>query len=748
MENIDLSQFFGIFFEEAEEHLENMESLLLNLDLVAPDSEDLNAIFRAAHSIKGGSGTFGFTDMADLTHEAETLLDRVRKSELVLTRAMVDCLLSSKDVLTEMIAAHRANEVLEHPQVMSLVLDLRHLATTEHKKIVVGVRADDTLHKTIAHAPEAFNTGMDYGKMPDSKRWLLTFGPISTDIHQVALDSVFADFAMIGYMEEVQRGGHDQPYILYITTIADADEMIDLLQFVVDKSHVSIKQAEVINDDLIVNSAKTTDDDFGFFDDEPAAKPDAYGLFTEEPQAASLAYGFYDDEKSASSVVDESFGFFEPINPVIIGTSVVVTQATTKVSASQNDALSTTTIDKRTVSTSKKVEKTVASDTSIRVSVEKVDQLINLSGELVITQAVLLQKSEDLNLTQHQPLLAGLADLERNTRDLQEAVLSIRMLPISFVFNRFPRMLRDLAAKLNKEIELTVLGESTELDKGLIEKVADPMTHLVRNSLDHGIELPAVRLAKGKSAHGTITLSAFHKGGNVVIKVSDDGAGLRRDKIVAKARERGFKIADDASDSEVWNLIFEAGFSTAEAITEVSGRGVGMDVVKRNILEMGGTIELESVVDQGTSVTIRLPLTLAILDGMSVNIGEESYIIPLNAIVESILLKPKDIHSVSGHGAVIEVRSEYLPVMDLRILFSVESSSHLTAGDQLAVIVESDGIKTALLVDELNGQHQVVVKSLESNYRKLPNISGATIMGDGRVALILDISALVRMSRR
>jgi two-component system chemotaxis sensor kinase CheA len=384
---------------------------------------------------------------------------------------------------------------------------------------------------------------------------------------------------------------------------------------------------------------------------------------------------------------------------------------------------------------------------TIRVGVEKVDQMINLVGELVITQAMLAQAASKVDPVQFERLMNGLVQLERNTRDLQESVMSIRMMPISVVFSRFPRVVRDLSQKLGKQVELKLSGENTELDKGLIERISDPLTHLIRNSLDHGIESTEARLRNGKSAVGTITLSASHQSGNIVIEVGDDGAGLNRDLILSKARSRGLPVSDSMSDQEVWLLIFEAGFSTAEQVTEVSGRGVGMDVVKRNISAMGGRVEIQSVGGVGTRMTVRLPLTLAILDGMSVAVGQENYIIPLNYVIESLQPKKSMIKTVSGVQRLIQVRGEYLPVVALYEAFGIKEHTE-DVENSIMVVLEADGTKAALLVDALVGQHQVVIKSLEANYRKVHGVSGATIMGDGHVALILDVSALVGMARR
>ncbi|WP_313562874.1 chemotaxis protein CheA, partial [Diaphorobacter nitroreducens] len=383
---------------------------------------------------------------------------------------------------------------------------------------------------------------------------------------------------------------------------------------------------------------------------------------------------------------------------------------------------------------------------TIRVAVSKVDQLINLVGELVITQAMLAQNSRGLDAGVYQQLLAGLADLDRNTRDLQESVMSIRMIPMSIVFNRFPRMLRDLAGKLGKKVDFVTHGEATELDKSLVEKITDPLTHLVRNSCDHGIEMPADRLAAGKPEHGTITLSASHQGGSIVIEVRDDGKGMSREKILKKARERGLDVSDAMPDSEVWNLIFAPGFSTADVVTDVSGRGVGMDVVKRNITALGGSVEIDSAEGYGMRVSVRLPLTLAIMDGMSVGVSDEVYILPLSSVVESFQVNGGEVNTVAQGSQLVKVRDEYMPVVALEKIFQVPRSD-ANSTSSIMVVVEADGSRVAVLVDELLGQHQVVVKNLETNYRKVPNVSGATILGDGTVALILDTAALVRRAR-
>ena len=380
---------------------------------------------------------------------------------------------------------------------------------------------------------------------------------------------------------------------------------------------------------------------------------------------------------------------------------------------------------------------------SIRVGTEKIDALINLVGELVITQAMLQQIAGDLDPVQNEKLLQGLSLLDRNTRMLQEAVMATRMLPVDAVFSRFPRMVRDLSTKLGKQIRLETVGEGTELDKGVIERIADPLTHLVRNSLDHGLENAEQRLAAGKDPTGTITLRAAHQGGHIVIEVADDGRGLDRERILAKAAERGIPVPANPADADVWQLIFAPGFSTAEQVTDVSGRGVGMDVVKKNVQALSGQIEISTRPGQGTCVTIRLPLTLAILDGMSVRVGDDVFIVPLNCVVESLQPQPGQVRTLSAGARVVKVRNEYLPLAPLHELFRIRTDAP-EPETGILVLLESEGRKVAAQVDELVGQQQVVIKSLEANYRRVGGISGATILGDGRVALILDVAELVR----
>jgi two-component system chemotaxis sensor kinase CheA len=746
--SIDMSQFYQVFFEEAQEHLNSMESLLLELDISDPDAEQLNAIFRAAHSIKGSAGTFGFTDLAEVTHVLENLLDRIRKGELALRPEMIDAFLDAGDVLKDLLAAHRGDGVADHSQVEGMCKRLSDLTVS-------------TATTVPAQAPAPASAVVTEVAGQTSPGDLDVSFVLDMDAAEAAnaVENLVAELGQRWTVEVIERASAaEDPWRLRLAAEADPEIVRGMLEFVARSDSIRIGLAGSIG-----RIADGSDGAYGFFDDEaPAAKTEAdesWGLFSDEPKVAVApvddSYGFFVDvpAPAATAAVSpaptlalaaqagsegEGFGFFVDVP------TPVATPALPAAPVRSEPAAAPT--EKSGAAKRAAPKPAGGGETSIRVDVDKVDQLINLIGELVITQAMLAQSASTLDPVEFERLHNGLAQLERNTRDMQESVMSIRMMPISVVFSRFPRVVRDLAQKLGKQIELKTTGEGTELDKSLIERISDPLTHLVRNSLDHGVEMPEDRVAKGKSPVGTITLKAYHQSGNIVIEVGDDGAGLNREKILAKAREKGLPAHDQMTDNEVWLLIFEPGFSTADQVTEVSGRGVGMDVVKRNITAMGGRVEIESMTGIGTRMTVRLPLTLAILDGMSVAAGKETYIIPLGYVIESLQADHSMIKSVSGVERLIQVRGEYLPVVALYEIFRIPGTvTQLDKG--IMVVLEADGVKAALFIDALVGQHQVVIKSLESNYRKVPGVSGATIMGDGHVALILDVGALVHMAK-
>ena len=681
--DFDLTQFYQIFFEEAGENLDQMEQMLLNLNLETADDEELNGIFRCAHSVKGGAATFGFSDVAELTHQMESLLDRLRRHELQPNAAMVDVLLESADASRSLLARHQAGGEGEPMETGDLVKRISVLAAGG-----APVAAAPAVSRAAAPAPAPTAP-----PRPDGTRALeISFGPLDRPDQAEAVQELFRDIPGLGQISPLPSEKDSVRNFLVYTTSTDED-LLDLFAFHVSRERINIKSKEEAP-----GAAESS---------APAAVAEATG------------YGFFDGSPGSPSALPAPVAAAETK-----GASKPVAKAAASAAtpAAQPEAA------------------------TIRVAINKVDQLINLVGELVITQAMLAQNSRALDPAVYQQLLTGLADLDRNTRDLQESVMSIRMIPMSIVFSRFPRMLRDLASKLGKKVDFVTQGEATELDKGLVEKITDPLTHLVRNSCDHGVEMPAERIAAGKSETGTITLSASHQGGSIVIEVRDDGRGLSREKILSKARERGLDVSDQMSDADVWLLIFAPGFSTAAVVTDVSGRGVGMDVVKKNITALGGTVEIDSAEGYGMKVSVRLPLTLAIMDGMSVGVGDEVYILPLSSVIESFQVKADAVSTVGQGSQLVKVRDEYMPVIELEKVFQVPRFD-LEKSSDIMVVVEADGSRVALLVDELLGQQQVVVKNLESNYRKVPNVSGATILGDGKVALILDTGALVRRSR-
>ncbi len=644
--SMDISDFYQTFFDEADELLADMEQHLLVLQPEAPDAEQLNAIFRAAHSIKGGAGTFGFSVLQETTHLMENLLDEARRGEMQLNTDIINLFLETKDIMQEQLDAYKQSQEPDAASFDYICQALRQLAL-EAK--------DETPSAVTRLSVVAKSEPQDEQSRSESPRRI-----ILSRLKAGEVDLLEEELGHLTTLTDVVKGTDSLSAIL--TGDIAEDDITAVLCFVIEADQITFETVEV--------SPKIS-----------------------TPPVLKLAA-----EQAPTGRVER--------------------EKTTRSSES----------------------------TSIRVAVEKVDQLINLVGELVITQSMLAQRSSELDPVNHGDLITSMGQLQRNARDLQESVMSIRMMPMEYVFSRYPRLVRDLAGKLGKQVELTLVGSSTELDKSLIERIIDPLTHLVRNSLDHGIELPEKRLAAGKNSVGNLILSAEHQGGNICIEVTDDGAGLNRERILAKAASQGLTVSENMSDDEVAMLIFAPGFSTAEQVTDVSGRGVGMDVVKRNIQEMRGHVEIQSKQGTGTTIRILLPLTLAILDGMSVRVADEVFILPLNAVMESLQPREADLHPLAGGERVLEVRGEYLPIVELWKVFNV-AGAKTEATQGIVVILQSGGRRYALLVDQLICQHQGVVKNLESNYRKVPGISAATILGDGSVALIVDVSALQAINR-
>ncbi|MDP3521585.1 MAG: chemotaxis protein CheW [Hydrogenophaga sp.] len=734
-DSFDLTQFYQIFFEEAGENLETMEQQLLELDVENPDDEELNAIFRCAHSIKGGAATFGFEDVAEMTHQMESLLDKLRRHELTLTSPMVDVLLEASDVLKGLLARHQG---LDAPPVETgdLVARIRVLASGGGAAPVPApAKAPPPPPPPPAAAPVAAN---------GERRLKASIGPLDKADEADPIKELFRDIAGLGTV--TAESFDNQHKVFEISTSSSNDDLLDLFAFHVAKDKIKLEplDAAPAPEPAPAPAPFVSQSMIPVSSDRPASGDieQGYGLYAGAPGSPIANHSRSDSgEVTRNDDLIQGYGLFAgaPGNPHTHESHTAAHEAAIQAATAPAGGAK---------AGAKPAAAATLETTTLRVSVSKIDQLINQVGELVITQAMLAQNSRILDPSLNQQLLAGLADLERNTRDLQESVMSIRMIPMSVVFSRFPRMLRDLASKLSKKVEFVTHGEATELDKGLVEKITDPLTHLIRNSCDHGIEMPADRLQAGKPETGTITLSASHQGGSILIEVRDDGKGLNRQKLINKARERGIEASDSMPDSEVWQLIFAPGFSTAEQVTDVSGRGVGMDVVKKNIASLGGSVDIDTSEGYGMSVKVRLPLTLAIMDGMSVRVGNEVYILPLASVVESFQVKAGDINTVAQGGQLVKVREEYMPVIEIDRIFQVPRGGEANGANSLMVVVESDGSRVALMVDELLGQQQVVIKNLESNYKKVPNISGATILGDGRVALILDTSGLVRRNRQ
>ncbi len=773
--SIDMSQFYQAFFEESEELLAQAEHLLLGIDIDSPDSEELNAIFRAAHSIKGGAATFGMTDMAEITHVLENLLDRIRKNEMVMTADHVDVFLSAKDMLTSQLEGHRSGADVDR--------NLQEEIKAKLKAFSEGTAAPSA--PVAAVKPALVETPKVEVAVVSSAEPQATTSAVNVKHYAVSIaklndkdtENLKTELSLLGPVNVTKQA--DGKVVFDVSTEDTAETIITICTFIAEAEDISISeepadshtksQYYVVVEQLEANDIAHMQTELALLGKIHYTKLSnghhQFGVDTEDTEADILSVCSFivapelvkisrqsaepvspqsipqaTQPAAIAAVEEEGFGLFEPLP---IPAPAVATEQKTEVPAPVAAAKKT-----EPAQVKKEAEKpaTNSENTSIRVGVEKVDQLVNLVGELVITQAMIEQRVGKLDPIVNEDLVNSISQLTRNTRDLQEAVMSIRMMPMDYVFSRFPRMVRDLAAKLGKKVEFITQGAATELDKGLIERIIDPLTHLVRNSIDHGIEVPAKRKASGKNETGRLTLSASNRGGNIVIEVTDDGAGLDRERILGKARQNGLPVTETMTDSEVWQLIFAPGFSTAEVVTDVSGRGVGMDVVKRNVSAMGGVIDIKSTLGFGSTMSISLPLTLAILDGMSVSLGTSIYVVPLNLIVETMQPRMQDIKTVTGEGLMIHVRGEYLPIIPLYALFNQDTEiMHPTEG--VLLILEAEGKKAALFVDGLVGQQQVVIKSLETNFKKVQGVSGATIMGDGSVALILDVPAIIKMGQ-
>lgn len=734
--------FRTIFFEEAQEHLANVEAILLRMDTDAPHPDDLNAIFRAVHSIKGSAAMLGCTEIAALTHLQENLLDLLRKEERPIAPEDVDAMLKAGDVLRLQVL-HRRGSRPDAPDAGGVEALLR-----------------DRVAQPAADAGHGHSG-------PVTRSFRVTLGPLAQPIDELDLEMMLTGLSDMGQVSGAEIDNREGGKVAFDVLLQGAAaDLQSVLSLVVAPELIAIETLGVVQPQAPAASAPAAPVEAKPAAPAPTAAPNGLdemfvspadfkkkkdkGADAKAGQPAGPDEFFVDPaelkkkRKDAAPAAEPKPSEFAAAEHAPDHVDLFVSPEQFKKRKAKAPAAAAPAVD-----VLHDLMPSAHETTFIRVSTEKIDLLVNLVGELVITEAMLARTGALAEVAASDGRYSnntGLADLSRHTRNLQEAVLAIRMLPISNVFQRFPRVVHELSARLGKKVELKLFGETTELDRGLIEKISDPLTHLVRNAIDHGLEPPDVRVAAGKPAMGTVTLRASQRGGNIVIEVTDDGRGLDRERIMAAAKRRGIPIPADAPDEQVWQVIFEAGFSTAESVTDVSGRGVGMDVVKRNIQALSGTVELTSVAGQGTRVLVSVPLTLAIMEAMTIAIGGETYVLPLATVVESLSVAPDELHTLPGHGDTLRVREEYLPVLHLGRLFPPQKPRDQAAA--IAVIVETDGSKAALLVDELVGQQQVVVKSLETNFRKVPGLSGATVMGDGSVALILDVAHLVRLSGR
>ncbi|MBL7004971.1 MAG: chemotaxis protein CheA [Gammaproteobacteria bacterium] len=701
--SIDMSQFHQVFFEECFEGLEAMESGLLTLDMGDIDSEIINTIFRGAHSIKGGSGTFGFTVVADYTHIMETLLDEMRDGRRKVTQPAVDVLLGSVDCLREMLTAIQNEQgvndvsVAKHKTALEIVLNGGSMMEESQSPIEL----ESVSVEVVASMPSDIIE--ENSNELSEQGWKIAFCPY--------LDLLKTGNDPVRLFRELNELGE-------LTTLANIHDVPGFYELDPEECNISwdLKVVGDIAEDEIREIFNWVEGDCEM-EIQPLSK-----VVKPVPVVKKV------DPEPAPIITPN----IPAPTPIEVKPKLVAETKKADTQDSDNEAA-----------------KTTAKASSIRVDTDKIDTLINMVGEVVITQSMLGLVGENFTMDKVGQLKRGLAQLERHTRDLQQSVMNIRMLPISFVFSRFPRLVHDISSKLDKKIVLKLVGENTEVDKAVVELINDPLVHLIRNSLDHGIEMPADRVAAGKSETGTIELKAYHRGGHIVIEIIDDGRGLDKDKLLAKAIEKGLiEESNLLTEKQIFELIFMPGFSTAEQLTDISGRGVGMDVVRRNIQSLGGNIEIISELGKGTTIAIHLPLTLAILDGQSVAVGDETYIVPLVSIIESINITERMLNKVAGKGETFRLRNEYLPVIRMRGIFNVHSGNPTKSKEGVLVVVEGQGELCCLLVDELLGQQQVVIKSLEANYRRVEGVSGATILGDGSVALILDVPGLVRFSIR
>ena len=775
--DLDLAQFHASFFEESFEALDSMEAALLKLDVGAPNPEGVNTVFRVAHSIKGGAGMFGFKEVASFTHTLETLLDELRSGRMQVSTHISDQLLISVDVLRAMMTSVQRKEPVDMQKVADLQFDLEQIVATKGGGAATPTAALSVPVATpvapaaaassamaadaAAGAPAAGAAGAASGSGPVVAHWAISFRAlpelllrgndplaIFSSLAELGTLHVTANFDAVPKLRQLDAERCYLAWALKLESGCSREQVDAAFEWAAGDCEVSVERVEAGVSAPAAATAGTS---------AASGTNVAAGASAAAGAPAASAGGATAASATATTASASATGAPSTATGAVGATAVAAPSANASTAAAPSAATSaaatpTAASAPRATAAPGDAAKADAAKggehSSIRVSIEKIDELINTVGELVITQAMLSELGRKLEGPVADQFRSGLSQLERNMRELQESVMRVRMLPISFTFSRFPRMVRDLAQRLGKQIELKLTGEHTELDKTVLEKIGDPLVHLVRNSVDHGIESTDKRVAAGKSPVGIVHLDACHRGGNIAVEIRDDGGGLDKSRILAKAKSRGLVGQNDVlSDEQIHELIFLPGFSTAEKTTDVSGRGVGMDVVRRNVKELGGKIEIRSELGKGSRFTITLPLTLAIVDGQSVSVGTETYIVPLTSIIESLQLQSHLVNELSGRGEVFSFRGDYLPIVRLHEVFGVTPRAR-ALHEGLIVVAEGDGRRIGLFVDELLGQQQVVIKSMENNYGPIDGVAGATILGDGAVALILDLPGLIRVASR
>ena len=723
----DLSRFKQTYFDESAELLEVAEAGLLRLTPGEVDSDEVNAIFRAVHSIKGGGGAFGFTELVAFAHEFETVMDGVRNNTVPVTTELVDTLIRANDLLGQMLAYAREGNSAPAGTTDGTVAALRgHLAGGGAPQVQAAPPAapEAAAPATVYPDDEDDEAGLFGDAMaaiaaaraeedpvpPGKVRWTIVFRP-KADMLMSGNEPTFM-------LRALRRLGD-------VDIECHTDALPNLQNLEAELLHLSWTVTLIADPDVDLDKIN---DVFEFVADECDIR-----ITAEAPPPAIAEHAA---EAPASPEAPP------PVtDPVPVAAAAPPASAPAKPEAPKAEAA-------RPRPNGGGGEHAGLTSHTIRVDLDKIDRLVNMVGEMVITQAMIAEHVRELPPGEFQELLEGLEQLAQHTRELRESVMSIRAQPVSSVFSRMPRLVRECAAATAKEVQLVTSGETTEVDKTVVENLVDPLTHMIRNSIDHGLESPEERERVGKPRAGTVHLSAQHRSGRIVIEITDDGRGINRPKVLSKAIEKGLvQPGASLSDEEIDNLIFLPGFSTADQVSNLSGRGVGMDVVVRNITSLGGRIGVYSTPGEGSRFVLSLPLTLAVLDGMVISVGEERFVLPLTNIVESLRPKPADLHGLVGKCDVMMARGEYVRLVYLHHLFGIPGAVTDPTRALVVLVETEDGSRLGLVVDEVLGQQQVVIKSLEANFRRLDGVAAATILGDGRVALILDVAGLREMSR-